>query len=328
VSKAIRFTVLVAAAVCLFAVFATSAFAYSGWWGPCSSCHAAAPTVIAVTPTLVSNDGTDAEYTFTAPGATEWAVFAGYTRRASGFGPSGSFTVPAGALYTIYAVAGDLSGSYGSANVNPAATFPDPTGDVTPPVSVSDAVASYTNKAEITITATDDLSGVAYIYYRVNGGATRTTPIGVDGYAKAYVKPTATGTFNYTLTFWAQDRASGPNGSSPWTYQDASDAAAKREGGYVAYGGVSGFYSNPHGGYDTSTNKCKVCHAVHRAEGTYYLLRANSIKTTRATTATSAAPHTRDKVVYTGNALASTRPTVTPWAPARASRTRPSTRRA
>ncbi len=37
-----------------------------------------------------------------------------------------------------------------------------------------------------------------------------------------------------------------------------------------------GDYDNPHGGYDTTTNKCKVCHAVHRAEGAYYLLRADS----------------------------------------------------
>ena len=303
-SRTIRFIVLVAAAVCLTAVFATSALAYNNWFAPCFSCHAAAPTPITVTPTLVSNNGVSAQYTFTAPGATEWAVFAGYTRIANGMGNSGGFTAPAGAPYTVYAVAGNLSGSYGSATVNPAATFPNPTGDVTAPVSTSNAVASYTNRAEVTITATDDQSGVAYIYFRVNNGSTRTTPIGVDGYAKAVVKPTSTGTTSYTLTYWAQDRegnteapekvvtfsvtadgwvstntpstVSGPNGMSPWTYQDSSDANAKREGGYLAYGGVSGFYSNPHGGYDTSTNKCKACHAVHRAEGTYYLLRADS----------------------------------------------------
>ena len=37
-----------------------------------------------------------------------------------------------------------------------------------------------------------------------------------------------------------------------------------------------GYVASPHGGYDTTTNKCKVCHAVHRAEGAYYLLRADS----------------------------------------------------
>ena len=32
----------------------------------------------------------------------------------------------------------------------------------------------------------------------------------------------------------------------------------------------------PHGGYTTSTNKCKDCHAVHLATGTYLLTRADS----------------------------------------------------
>ena len=69
-----------------------------------------------------------------------------------------------------------------------------------------------------------------------------------------------------------------PDGASAFTYQDLQDASAKREGGYAAFDDTEfvGDYDNPHGGYDTSTNKCKVCHAVHRAEGAYYLLRADS----------------------------------------------------
>jgi hypothetical protein len=63
---------------------------------------------------------------------------------------------------------------------------------------------------------------------------------------------------------------------------------------------VSGFYSNPHGGYDTSTNKCKVCHAVHRAEGTYYLLRANSQDDACDYCHIGGSAHS-NKVVYTGN---------------------------
>ncbi len=75
----------------------------------------------------------------------------------------------------------------------------------------------------------------------------------------------------------------------------------KTEGGYVAFTGTGSvttqvddqavvdnttnvvttttndiYTTSPHGGYDTTTNKCKVCHAVHRAEGAYYLLRADS----------------------------------------------------
>ncbi len=87
------------------------------------------------------------------------------------------------------------------------------------------------------------------------------------------------------------------DGGSRWSYQDASDSTAKREGGYLIFNDGSKYASSgasytiggsifdqalyfatkgPHGGYDTTTNKCKACHAVHRAEGTYYLLRADS----------------------------------------------------
>jgi hypothetical protein len=112
------------------------------------------------------------------------------------------------------------------------------------------------------------------------------------------------------------------DGGSRWSYQDASDATAKREGGYALFNdpGLASTYSSegadysigggwvdqskfatagPHGGYDTSTNKCKVCHAVHRAEGTYYLLRANSIDDA-CNYCHIDSPHSR-KEVYTGN---------------------------
>ncbi|MDP2181287.1 MAG: hypothetical protein Q8K99_01790 [Actinomycetota bacterium] len=67
-------------------------------------------------------------------------------------------------------------------------------------------------------------------------------------------------------------------GASAWSYQDLHDAGAKYEGGYAAFdnSGETTYSVNPHGGYNTTTNKCKVCHAVHRAEGAYYLLRADS----------------------------------------------------
>ncbi|RJQ54979.1 MAG: hypothetical protein C4521_03775, partial [Actinobacteria bacterium] len=82
------------------------------------------------------------------------------------------------------------------------------------------------------------------------------------------------------------------SGQSRWTYNDLRETSplVKYEGGYAAYGADqdangAGDYDDtngattpagPHGGYDTTTNKCKVCHAVHRAEGAYYLLRADS----------------------------------------------------
>jgi len=67
-------------------------------------------------------------------------------------------------------------------------------------------------------------------------------------------------------------------GASVWTYRDIRDSSEKYEGGYAAFDATSTarYTGSPHGGYNTTTNKCKVCHAVHRAEGAYYLLRAES----------------------------------------------------
>jgi hypothetical protein len=75
-------------------------------------------------------------------------------------------------------------------------------------------------------------------------------------------------------------------GRSAWTYEDLQDPgpgpgdaiAPKYEGGYAMFDDTANllYTASPHGGYDTTTNKCKVCHAVHRAEGAYYLLRADS----------------------------------------------------
>jgi hypothetical protein len=69
-------------------------------------------------------------------------------------------------------------------------------------------------------------------------------------------------------------------GGSAWSYRDIQDAAPKYEGGYAMFTtgttydvaddpstAVDESRTGPHGGYNTTTNKCKVCHAVHRAEG-------------------------------------------------------------
>lgn len=37
-----------------------------------------------------------------------------------------------------------------------------------------------------------------------------------------------------------------------------------------------GTYDTPHGGYTTSTSRCKICHAVHSPSGTYLLTRSTS----------------------------------------------------
>ncbi|HSK47481.1 MAG TPA: hypothetical protein VLA05_05685, partial [Coriobacteriia bacterium] len=305
-SKAMRITVLALALVCMFALVATNAYAYSGYWRECGACHSTAPTAATIGLNAGTNNGTTAQYGITTGGgATEWAVFAGYTKLFAGSGAT-TVTVPAGATYSVYAVGGSPSaGASKVSNVTPADTYVDVPGDVTPPVTSSNAVATYANSATVRMTATDAESGVEFIYFTVNGGATRTTPVGTSGYAEAFLRPASEGTFNYTIEFWAQDRNGniedpaqsasfsitragaaytgatpqttlGTNGMSQWSYQDLADNNAKYEGGYAAFGATSGYYADPHGGYDTATNKCKVCHAVHRAEGAYYLLRADS----------------------------------------------------
>jgi parallel beta-helix repeat protein len=55
--------------------------------------------------------------------------------------------------------------------------------DVTPPVTTSDAVASYNDAATITLFPTDDDSGVWITYYRIDGGPYMVgTSIGVSGF--------------------------------------------------------------------------------------------------------------------------------------------------
>ncbi|MBS3956096.1 MAG: hypothetical protein KGZ40_00975 [Clostridiales bacterium] len=101
----------------------------------------------------------------------------------------------------------------------------------------------------------------------------------VSGVAVAFASPDTEGQEATTVI--------GADGASRWWYQDLRDPARKTEGGYRAFdatatathpsgAGFDIYGTNPHGGYDSTSNKCKVCHAVHRAEGAYYLLRANS----------------------------------------------------
>jgi len=70
--------------------------------------------------------------------------------------------------------------------------------DTTPPVTTSNAQASYINGALITLNATDDSTlGVKATYYSLNGGPTQTgTSISI---------PATSGTVTYTLLFWSED---------------------------------------------------------------------------------------------------------------------------
>jgi len=102
------------------------------------------------------------------------------------------------------------------------------------------------------------------------------------------------------------------DGSSYWTYKDLQDSEAKTEGGNAAFdngtlyspavgdNGVGDGKGGPHGGFDTATNKCKVCHAVHRAGGAYFLLRSDSQDDACAYCHIGGSAHSA-KVVYTLN---------------------------
>ncbi len=74
------------------------------------------------------------------------------------------------------------------------------------------------------------------------------------------------------------DESAPAYGRSAWTYKDIRDISFKYEGGYARFDDTSTatYETDPHGGYDTATNQCKVCHAVHRAGGSYSLMRADS----------------------------------------------------
>jgi len=71
--------------------------------------------------------------------------------------------------------------------------------DTTPPVTASDAQASYVGPVTITLTPTDASSmGVRNTYYTVNGGAAQ------SGRTISIPQP-ASGTVPYTITFWSDD---------------------------------------------------------------------------------------------------------------------------
>lgn len=66
-------------------------------------------------------------------------------------------------------------------------------------------------------------------------------------------------------------------GASAWTYEDPADLGdAKYEGSYNEFEDGTMYTTNPHGGYTTTSNNCKTCHAVHRANGSFALLRVDN----------------------------------------------------
>ncbi|MCL4079320.1 hypothetical protein MX659_06960 [Coriobacteriia bacterium Es71-Z0120] len=56
----------------------------------------------------------------------------------------------------------------------------------------------------------------------------------------------------------------------------AAPAFAEGYNNPIQYTRANGYFSGPHGGYTTTTNKCQDCHSTHYASGSFMLLRANS----------------------------------------------------
>lgn len=54
-------------------------------------------------------------------------------------------------------------------------------------------------------------------------------------------------------------------------FENTSTTGSKVDG-YTRPGNIPIYTSNPHGGYSTTSNKCKTCHAVHNATGSFKLL--------------------------------------------------------
>ena len=93
--------------------------------------------------------------------------------------------------HTLYHRAGDLLGAVEETRAIEFAV------DTTPPVTTSDAVATYTGSATITLDAEDVTSGVAGTFYRLGAGD-----------AVAYGDPVVVGApGEYTLAFWSVDIA-------------------------------------------------------------------------------------------------------------------------
>ncbi|MBS3908900.1 MAG: hypothetical protein KGZ93_04660 [Actinobacteria bacterium] len=118
------------------------------------------------------------------------------------------------------------------------------------------------------IVASDyDISGKNWLYYEEGKPAT----------SGSYTGSTGFGLSTHPYGTWNSPYTAGVDG---YNYNDAQDYVAggkmvDRDGdGEFTDDGV--FTSGPHGGYLTSTHRCRECHAVHRAAGKFKLLRSDT----------------------------------------------------
>ncbi|HEY3375511.1 MAG TPA: hypothetical protein VGK02_10725 [Candidatus Aquicultor sp.] len=118
--------------------------------------------------------------------------------------------------------------------------------------------------------------------YKGNIVANTFTPVGANGAAKDYryfelgqaqgaaFQSYATSTHVYGT--WNSPFTAGVDG---YNYNDAQDYVGAGDQTDFASGNPL-FQAGPHGGYLTTTHRCRECHAVHRASGRFKLLRSDT----------------------------------------------------
>jgi|GEM_PF-2480121 len=121
--KRVSVALVATTAIVLLAAFATNAFAFQGLTSPCNGAGCHGGVNVPVVATLTSNVGGNATYSLSAPTATAMAVFNGATKVGTTIsGTTGSFTVPVGSTYTIFAVRGPTTADgLGTTSVSPGA---------------------------------------------------------------------------------------------------------------------------------------------------------------------------------------------------------------
>jgi len=162
-------------ALALAAGTATVAQAFPNKTGACSGCHGIDSRII-VTATQKTNDGVTATYDVSVSdtygdGVTGWATFDGATNIRNQYG-AGTLSVPVGKNYTVWGVAGGGGAGSKSIVISPVAPTPPPAVDtVAPVVSLTSPAngATVSGLVALTANATDAMSGVARVEFRVDG---------------------------------------------------------------------------------------------------------------------------------------------------------------
>ena len=217
----------------LFAgIAATSANATPSTPGACTGCHNGGGVAPVVTET--ANTGTNATFTVSAPTAAGWAVLQGTTRLGGSEGTDaypgatatgGTFTVPVGATYTIYAGTDQAIGVTTVSPTSSASSF-----TVTPTAGAHGAISPSTPQTvakggSITFTFTPD-SGYVVADVLVNGaskGAASSYTITNVNATTAIEVHFAQSVANYTIT-----ASAGANGAvAPTGAQTVASGAAK-----------------------------------------------------------------------------------------------------